>query len=493
MSLRRKYVLIFVGFCLALTVGGGLLAWGLASGALERELDEKLVWVAGAAAEVGLRVNDFLALRPGDEDSPLYRPRQERLLRLLRYVDAAYVFRRDNTLLASTSPPEAQPIGTPLRWLDAYQPELEEAWTVGESVSPLFEGEDGRFYKYGFKRLEQTDAMLAVLMQTDYLQPLTQLRRTLVLGSVGTALLAAILAAMLATNIVRPLERLSRAALKIQRGRWDEPVTVERGDELGRLSRAMERMRVGVVQRDEQLRLMLAQVAHEIRNPLGGLELFATAALETDESEERIRLLDRVRREVEALNDIINDFLTFARPLHPNVLVHDIRQPVREAIELMEMQVAGEGRELSVDLPSTPLMARADPDHVKRAALNLLQNAAQAGPRVWLKAWWRNGEAVVSVRDDGPGVSRELRERIFEPFVTDKEQGAGLGLAIVKRVLETNGARVVLVDPGEDPEPDDPVGRWTEGAEFRVYFPGSEDLPASELDTGDSEGDPTES
>ena len=477
MSLRRKYILVFVGFCLLLTLGGGWLAWQAANGALERELDEKLVWVAGAAAEVGLQANPLLALGPGGEGSSLYQPNRERLLRLLRYVDEAHIFRRDNTVIVTTDSPAVYPIGTPLRWLDAYAPELEIAWTTGEAVSPLFEGQDGRFYKYGFKRLEQSDAMLTVLMTADYLAPLGQFQRTLLIGSFGTAILAALIAAMLATNIVRPLERLSRGALKIQRGRWNESVAVERGDELGRLSRAMERMRVGIVRRDEQLRLMLAQVAHEIRNPLGGLELFATAALEAEEPDERSRLLNRVRCEVEALNDIISDFLAFARPIHPQVRLHDIRGPLSEAADLIELQLGERGGGLTVRLPDEPLMARADPDHVKRAVLNLLQNAGQAGRRVWMDAWWRNGEAVVSVRDDGPGVSEEVRDRIFDAFVTDKEQGAGLGLAIVKRVLETNGARVMLVNPEGNGDPEDRVNAEGSGAEFRVYFQGSDDLP----------------
>jgi len=223
--------------------------------------------------------------------------------------------------------------------------------------------------------------------------------------------------------------------------------------------------------------LMLAQVAHEIRNPLGGLELFATAALEAEDPGERVRLLDRVRREVEALNDIINDFLAFSRPLHPQVRVHDIRGPLREAAELTELQLEEGGGALTVELPETPLMARADPDHVKRVILNLLQNAGQAGTRVWMDAWWKNGEVVVSVRDDGPGVSEEVGDRIFDAFVTDKEQGAGLGLAIVKRVLETNGARVVLVNALGGDDSDNLVRAEDPGAEFRVYFPGSEDLP----------------
>jgi len=79
-NLRHKYILVFGGFCLVLTLGGGHLAWRAANGALENELDQKLVWVAGAAAEVGLQANPLLALQPGDEDSSLYLPNRERLL-----------------------------------------------------------------------------------------------------------------------------------------------------------------------------------------------------------------------------------------------------------------------------------------------------------------------------------------------------------------------------------------------------------------------------
>ncbi len=100
--------------------------------------------------------------------------------------------------------------------------------------------------------------------------------------------------------------------------------------------------------------------------------------------------------------------------------------------------------------------------------LNLLRNAAQAGTHVWVDGEMVNGEVRLSVKDDGPGVSKDLRDRIFEPFVTDKERGAGLGLAIVKGIAKANRGRVHLV-----PEPEKPGV----GAEFRVYFRGPEDLP----------------
>ena len=82
-----------------------------------------------------------------------------------------------------------------------------------------------------------------------------------------------------------------------------------------------------------------------------------------------------------------------------------------------------------------------------------------------------NGEVRVAIRDNGPGIPRELRERIFEPFVGDKAQGAGLGLAIVKEMAEANHGRVELVS---DTDEGDGVGG---GAEFHVYLSGPEDPP----------------
>jgi signal transduction histidine kinase len=493
MSLRRKFAVVFVAFALFIAFGGGWLAWTLTSTALEDELDEKLLWTAGAAAEVGLTAWADVILRFVPSDAARgevpFSSLQARLISLRPYVDEAYIFGPDLQVRLSTEPLDELPLHTPLRWLDAYGPELDRTWTAGEAVTPAFVGDDGRLYKYAFHRLGDSEAVLALLVPTDFLEPLARLRTTLLVGALVSALLATVLAFLLAGNIVRPLERLARDAIRIQRGHWQTPVKVERGDELGRLSRAMERMRRGIIQRDEQLRLMLAQVAHEIRNPLGGLELFASAAMETDDRDERLRLLARVRHEVEGLNNIINEFLAFARPVHPEPRLHDLREPVREAIDILREVLGDDGVQVTVDLADEPLLVRADPDHVKRVVLNLVQNAAQAGSRVRVCAWWRNGEGIVSVQDNGPGVPDDMREQIFEPFVTDKEQGAGLGLAIVQRMMETNGGRVELMrQPPADGVPRQGAlrgpgnegsdgGGGGAGAEFRLYFTGSEDLP----------------
>ena len=151
--------------------------------------------------------------------------------------------------------------------------------------------------------------------------------------------------------------------------------------------------------------------------------------------------------------------------------LHDVCGPVREAAELVALESKG-NCQLEVDLPPEPLVALADPSHVKRITLNLLRNAAQAGDHVKLICEPHRGEVRVTVKDDGPGIPVQLRDRIFDPFVSDKAQGAGLGLAIVKKLVTANGGRVTLSSEDGLGEGDS-LGS---GAEFHVYFNGSEDL-----------------
>jgi len=471
MSIRRLFVIAIVAFAIVTSAIGGYLAWREASGAVQAELDRRAAWVAGAAAETGLQSTIIGGLMPGFEDLDAWTSNHNRLKRLLHYVSEAYVVAPDNSVLVSSFDADSVPIGMRLRFLEPFEEELDSARLLGYATTRAFEGHDGVQYKWGFAELEQSDLVLAVLMPADYLSPLSTLRSNLLIGSAVAAALAILLAVLLARGVTEPLDRLSRVALRIQRGRLDEPVAPEAGLELGRLSRAMERMRRGVLERDEQLRLMLAQVAHEIRNPLGGLELFASAASGSDDPAERAHLMKRVRTEVAALSGIIDDFLTFARPLPPTREACDVREPLREACALVEAELDGRGGALRVDLPSEPLLASVTPDHAKRAALNLLRNAAQVAQRVELRGWVERGETVVAVRDDGPGVPERLKDRIFDPFVTDKEQGAGLGLAIVRKLVEVHGGRVELCDTQETDG-----GR---GSEFRIYFRSLEDPPPS--------------
>jgi signal transduction histidine kinase len=293
-------------------------------------------------------------------------------------------------------------------------------------------------------------------------------RTSLVMGAMLALILSLGLAAFLTIGVAAPLDRLSREALRIHRGPVGDPIRMERPDEVGRLARALEMMRLGTIEREERSRLMMAQVADEIRGPLESLQRVVALAGETESEEEREALLLRIRGEVGSLHRVVGDFMELARPLSPRQELHDIRPALESAVELLRGEEGGDRLQLEVSVPGEPLLARIDPSHVRGITLNLLRNAAEAGDRVCLTAEVARGEVILAVRDDGPGVPESTRDRVFDAFVTDKPGRAGLGLAIVRRLAEGSGGRVELTPTR------DTVG---EGAEFRVYLQGADDLP----------------
>ncbi len=447
MTLRHRLAVAFVGFAAGALGIGGWVLYESTRDLLERELDGTLEAVALAASS-GLDGGLASQLRPGDEGTRLYQAYQARLRALAPVSARAFVFDSAGGLLVASWAPAS--IGDPVHVLAMYGTEIAEARSRGAATTTLFQGAEGRWYKLGFARLAGADALLAVEMPASFLAPLRSLRN----GMVSFALIAlaavALAAGLLSRRLTGALEQLAGSARRIGEGRWDEPVPTSAGGEVGELARAMEEMRVAIIRREEELRLMLAQVAHEIRNPLGGIELFAGAAAEgLAEGDERRGHLERIRAEAQELDRVISDFLAFARPQAPAVRKIDLREPLGDAAEMVG--AVARGKLVEVGMPPGPVWVTADPDQVKRIAVNLLRNAVAAAERcVRLTAEGEDGRASFAVMDDGPGIAEEVRERIFEPFFTTRADGAGLGLAIVRQLAEANSGSVGFeTRPGE--------------------------------------------
>jgi len=244
-------------------------------------------------------------------------------------------------------------------------------------------------------------------------------------------------------------------------------------DELDEKNKALARS-----ERLAALGEMAAGVAHEIRNPLGGVGLYASL-LERDLGDRpaQLDIAQRIGVGVRNLEGIVGDILAFAGDAEPR------RQGVRLAgiLDSALTQVASQAQtmsvEIDVDLRLTQVGLCCDPGQIERALVNLIRNAVEAagkGGRVWVRAGeTRTNDKMfaVIVEDNGPGIPAEQLHRIFNPFFTTKHTGTGLGLAIVHRIAESHGGSVVagarkgggaafvllLPKAGEDVEPD-PTG-----------------------------------
>jgi signal transduction histidine kinase len=173
-------------------------------------------------------------------------------------------------------------------------------------------------------------------------------------------------------------------------------------------------------------------------------------------SEDRERgehLLQTLRDEIERINGLLEEYLKILRPRHRRDQVFDINRTVEDAIRFVEPKATGAGvvivRALSAELPQ----ACADEEALRQVLLNILINAIEAMPdggRVEVSTGRRADGAVLRVRDTGPGLAHEIRERVFQPFVSTKRDGTGLGLAISQRLTgEMDGEIVVSSESGE--------------------------------------------
>ncbi len=189
-----------------------------------------------------------------------------------------------------------------------------------------------------------------------------------------------------------------------------------------------------------------AEIAHELKNPLASVKgLGALVAKGVDgKTAERVGVL---RREVDRMQAILEELLTFSRPLVPlSTEAVDARDLMEDVLRLHEGLAQERGVRLTLDAGPAAVL-RCDPRKVRQVLINLVQNALDASPRgavVHLAVAGDADDVRLSVIDAGAGVSPELGERVFEPGVTSKEHGSGMGLAVSRALARQHGGELAL-------------------------------------------------
>ncbi len=194
---------------------------------------------------------------------------------------------------------------------------------------------------------------------------------------------------------------------------------------------------------------MAAGVAHEIRNPLGGIELYAgLLARELASSPDRLRLAQQIQEGARRLNALVEELLTYTRDMRPVARSCRVSDLVDSSAKFVL------GLEVVLDLPDPEARLRVDPDLFVRVLVNLFENARQAQAqtsggqiagkpcRVHVALRTEGPAAMLSVADEGPGIPEAVMSKLFDPFFTTRATGVGLGLAIVKRIVEAHGGEV---------------------------------------------------
>ncbi len=232
------------------------------------------------------------------------------------------------------------------------------------------------------------------------------------------------------------------------------------------------------VRRSEKLAAigkLAAGVAHEIRNPLSSIRGFAQYLRHAlKDKPQELEYAETMVSEVDRINAVVTDLLTFARPMDAQLAPTDISELIEHTVRLVEADARS--RNISVqmnisDLSKIPLDAK----QMTQAILNLLLNALQAvknGGRIEVGAELNPSDSLLKiwVEDDGSGISADQKGKIFDPFFTTREKGTGLGLAIVHKIVENHSGEINLKSP--------PTGK-TLGCRFTIGIPIKSHEPAN--------------
>jgi len=220
---------------------------------------------------------------------------------------------------------------------------------------------------------------------------------------------------------------------------------VKRGESIFQ-QRAAERLRL-----EEQLRRaehlsslgeMVAGVSHEIRNPLGiirnSAELLKKKMSGTDSSNS---IPDVIVEEASRLNNIITDFLNYAKPRDPDLMPCQVFEVIEKNITFLATQMEEQGYLIEKNCGNNLPEIMADPDMLYQAFLNIFINAMQAMPhggKIDIEIRSSGNNIIILFEDEGGGVPKDLLAKIWDPFFTTKEKGTGLGLGIVKKIIESH-------------------------------------------------------
>ncbi|MDR0646423.1 MAG: hypothetical protein LBG46_05650 [Elusimicrobiota bacterium] len=192
---------------------------------------------------------------------------------------------------------------------------------------------------------------------------------------------------------------------------------------------------------------MASIVSHEIRNPLTVMSnsLYLIKAFAAKEADAKmLKNISIMEQEIKRANGIIEEILGYARSRSQIFSVVDISAYIKDIMASSSLPAS---ITFHAEYFPQPLLVNIDTEEIRQAVRNIINNAAEVlpdGGKISVKTECKDGKAVLSIRDDGPGIPKDIQNKIFNPFFTTKARGTGLGLAVVKKAAERNNADIIV-------------------------------------------------
>ncbi len=437
MKLRQRITLLVIGLLVAAILSLTIPLYWYTRSALEDDLDRHLL----GTLERITRALDASLIGPLSNEPELATLRATVTAELQQQLGSDLValalVRSDGRHLADVSRNAGFPTGSIPLPTD----------TSRYSVSKIYSDDRHGYLKTGYLRIMADDwpVYLAGWASVDFIVVVAQLAGSLLWIALAAIVTAALLALVFSGSLTRPVYRLVEYTRAIRMNRFAEPIDLGRKDELGTLNRALIDLQDEVRSNEQANKELLAGIAHEIKNPLGGIEIYTELLGDELPTEGEAReYLGKITAELRKLKQVVMGYLEFARPPASRIEPQKIDTIAADAARILQPELLA--RNINFSCRGTALLP-GDESKLRQVLVNLLKNSLEAvhsGGNIELVIDEQPAEVTVKIRDDGEGIPADNLEQIFRPHFTTRSSGYGLGLAIVKNIVDEMRGTIVV-------------------------------------------------
>lgn len=360
-------------------------------------------------------------------------------------LNSVFILDQDGYLV---SHPEADEIGKVLSDDPVAKEIIEQK---RKSATGEYKMKNGESIVASYQPVSRTNLLaVATTPMTSAMKAARDLMFTIFVFGLGFLVIGLVLAFVIASKITNPIGELQKSASQIGSGDFKAPVTITTGDEVGELAKSIDKMRMSLIERDEQIessKMALVQsekmsafgqlsagIAHEVKNPLAGILGHAQLAKSKVKDPDITKHMDVIEKEARRTKEIVENLMKFARAEKPEMVPTDIHETVSRTMDLVDHQLSLMGVKLFKHLDSVP-QVMANGNQLQQVLLNLMMNAGHAMEEMKKKELHvyteDKGEIIqIRVKDTGKGMTPEVKKKLFEPFFTTKPPGKGTGLGL---------------------------------------------------------------
>ncbi|MCF7921975.1 MAG: HAMP domain-containing histidine kinase [Candidatus Marinimicrobia bacterium] len=450
MKLSPKVIMLVLG---VLVVSMSLLSIPLywySRVALEDELGDQLKRINRImASTLDKELVSMLAAEPGLTS---VRQRLETSLSILAVpgIEGLTLYKQDGTILA-----QDKRIKQNFARLSPALPNLLSLKNNEDPVvSEIYKLDQNRYVKASaipIQTNQGSHVILVVWVGANYMAVINQMAGSLLWIMLASFLIAIAMTLVFSRSLIKPVRALSGYARAIQTNINSEPVELHRRDEFGDLNQSLIDMHRDIQRQEESARQLLAGIAHEIKNPLGGMEIYSGLLSEelaqlppNEKFQEYKSYLEKITEELQHLKRIVQEYLDYARPLKSVIETLSIRDIYTDIVQLLQPELTTLHQTIQMEGDAE---IQADRSKLHRVFLNLIQNGLEAsGEKGQISIQIQDTPETLEIDfvDEGTGIPESERERIFEPYFSTRDRGFGLGLSIVQSIVGELGGTIVV-------------------------------------------------